>query len=128
MFAFPDRGARALSAPLAQNSADNIVAVVDADQGVDSRNTIEDRFFVTLNEAPRYDHALERAVAFALDRLADDFIGLSPGRVEEAAGVDDRYIRVIFVGRNRAPSLSQLSEHLLGVDEVLGTAKRYKGY
>ena len=71
-------------------------------------------------------HPPKRAVRFSLDGLSNHFVCLFTGGLKEAARVDNHDFRV-GLARDDAARLGQLPEHLLGIDEVLGAAKRYEG-
>ena len=80
----------------------------------------------SLGEASRYDDLLLFTGGVFLsrvDRLNDGLHGLFLGYVDEGAGVDDEDIGEIRFRGHDHSLLLEVSDHDLGIDQVLGTAK-----
>jgi hypothetical protein len=111
---------------LNQGCRDNIVPLVNADQSVNSLNRVEQFLAIPLNKATGHDHPLAPPFALLGNGLGNRLMRLRPGGLKEAASVDNNYIGIGFVGGNHGTGLSQLSEHFLGVDEILGASQGNK--
>ena len=137
----------------ASHGFDDVLAIEDADHGVNAGRPIEHLGAVALHEAAGDDDAFDLALLFEFDGFFDDAERFLLGGLEEAAGVDDdgvcgrdapgcragvllgpgeREVVVLLIldglGGDGEESVGrEESEHLLGVDEVLGAAERDEG-
>src|SRR5262249_44484088 len=73
------------------------------------------------------DDGADAALLLQRQHLADDRQRFLPGRLDEAAGVDDHHVGAVGVRRQDVAVLGQLAEHALGVDGVLRTTQAYPG-
>ena len=101
----------------APDGADDVVAVEDAEHGIDARGPLEHFGAVTLDEASGDNDAFELAGVFALDGVFDDGEGFFFGGFEEAAGVDDDGVCAGEVARGSGCFV------LVGVGEVGGVIR-----
>jgi hypothetical protein len=105
---------------------DYVVPAVDTDQGVDPRDIPQQPPAVTLHEAAGYYHAPASAGPLAGDRLGNHLVGLSPGELKKTARIDHDNVGVGLVRGDDRTGLSQRTEHLLGIDEVLDAAQSHE--
>ena len=82
---------------------------------------------LALGQAAGDDDGPDPALLLEVEHLADDAERLLPGRLDEAAGVDDDDVGPVGVGDERVAVLGELAEHALGIDEVLRTAEADEG-
>src|SRR5579863_7083504 len=107
---------------------ENGFELAGADDGVDLRNVFADLVAIALDEAAGDDELARGAGGFVARHLEDGVDRLLPGRVDEAAGVDDEDFGVLGArGKARAGAVEQ-AHHDLAVDEVLGAAQRNKAH
>ena len=105
----------------------DFLAAEDADQVIDSRSIHEQRLFLPLGQAARHDHAPQFAAAFQLQHLVDGGERFLPGRLDEAAGVDDHEVGAARIVDQLVAVELQQPQHPLAVDEVLRAAEADKG-
>ena len=79
--------------------------------------------FLPLGQAAGDDDGADLALLLQVEHLADDAERLLPGRLDEAAGVDDDDVGPVGVGDEGVAVLGQLAEHALGIDGVLRAAE-----
>ena len=89
--------------------------------------SIEQRFLLPLGQAAGDDHAAELALALELEHLVDRGERLVPGRLDEAAGVDDDEVGALRLVDQLVAVELQQAEHPLAVDEVLRAAEADEG-
>jgi hypothetical protein len=105
---------------------DDVLAIEDAHQAIDSRNVGKKFGLVTLHETPGNHNAFTAAGRFLRDGLADGLQGLGPRSFEKSAGIYDDGIGLGGVGGDGQAILRQQSEHALAVHKVLGATETYK--
>ena len=105
----------------------DLLAVGDAEDGVDAVEAFLELGAVPLGEAAGDDDGLEATLAFEVDHGADGVQGLLFGGLEEAAGVDDDDVGLLVVGAEVEPTLGEVAQEDLAVDEVLGAAEGDEG-
>ena len=119
---------RALFVKPTENSVGNpgdLLTAEHADDLVDFRHLLQQHLFLPLSEAARHDHTLQQTGVFPLNHprgITPEATSL-PGRIDEAARVDNDEIGLVRVGNERVAILRKEPEHPLGIDQVLGTAK-----
>ena len=72
------------------------------------------------------DDPLEQARPLAVEHLVDHAQRFLPGRVDEAAGVDDDQVGLLRVRDQDVAILREEAEHPLGVDQVLGATQAHE--
>ncbi len=109
------------------DDADDLLAAEDADDLIDLGHLLEQhRLSCRSARQPATTTEPTRPCLLQLEHLADDGERFLPGRLDEAAGVDDDDIGPVGVRSQGVAVLGQLAEHALGIDQVLWAAKRYK--
>ena len=110
----------------AEDRPHHVAAIVDADQGIDPRHVRQKPFAVALDETARHDDSSATTGLLVRDCLGNGFVGLGPRSLQKAAGIDYDGIGVVWIGGDGAVILGQFAEHLLGIDQVLGTTQTDK--
>ena len=106
----------------------DLLAAEDADDLIDLRALLAAASsFLPLGQAAGDDDGADAALLLEVEHLADDAERLLPGRLDEAAGVDDDDVGPVGVGREGVAVLGQLAEHPLGIDGVLRAAEGNEG-
>ena len=85
----------------------DLLAAEDADDLVDLGDLVQEHLALAFGQAAGDDHALDLAVPLAVEHLADHAQRLLPGRVDEAAGVDDDEVGRLRVGHEGVAVLGQ---------------------
>ncbi len=111
-------------------SFQNCFEFAGADHSVDLGDVGADFVAVTLDQAAGYDEALGAAAVgdLVLNHLEDGVDGFLLGGVDEGAGVDDEDVGVFGAGGELGTAAMEQAHHDLGVNEVLGAAKRDEAY
>jgi hypothetical protein len=110
---------------LADNGGD-VGDLVEPDEGIDFGEEAGKVFLKTLGEAACHNDFLffARGVFLSgVDGVDDGADGFVFGNIDKRAGVDDESIGKLGIRHESHAFILQVSEHDLGVDEVLGTAK-----
>jgi hypothetical protein len=107
-----------------RDCANDIVAIVHADQGVNPRHRFHQGLPVTLDQTAGHDDPAAPAGLFALDRFGENFVSFRPGGLKESASVDDDYVGLGFIRGQHEAGLGELPEHLLRIDQILRTSQR----
>ena len=111
----------------AADGFDDMLAIEDTDQAVNSGFIGQKLGLVTLYEATGDDDALAPAVFFHLDGVADFRHRLGFRGFEKTAGVDDDGVGIGGVGGDGEAIHRQQAEHPLAIDEVLRATKTDEG-
>ena len=105
----------------------NVVPRKESYHLVDFRTLFEQFPAVALGQAAGHDDASQPAATLHLGHLSDHFERFGPGRVEEAARVDDHQIGSLGLDRPAVAGPLQPPEHLLAVDEVFWATQANEG-
>ena len=103
-------------------SFQNGLEFAGADHGIDFGNALADLVAVALDEASGDDQFLRRAGGFEARHFEDGVDRLLLGGVDEAAGVDDKDLRLFGARGQARTSAVQQPHHHFGVDQVFGAA------
>ena len=97
--------------------------MIESDERVDLRNRLLQIASVLLHHATGDDQPFD-ALVLALGNFEDRVDRLLFRSVDEAAGVDDHDIGLVEIVRDRdVRLLAELSQHDLGIDEILGASE-----
>ncbi len=105
----------------------DLLAAEDADDVIDAGHFLQQVVLLALGQAAGDDDRADSALILEGEHLADDGERFLPGRLDEAARVDDDDVGPVGVGDERVAVLAQLAEHALGIDQVLRTAEADEG-
>ena len=105
----------------------DLLPAKDADDLIDAGHFLEQFVLLAFGKAAGHHDGADPALLLQLEHLADDAERFLPGRLDEAAGVDDDHVRTVGVGTQRVAVLGQLAEHALGIDQVLRAAEADEG-
>ncbi len=114
------RGQRRAAAEL--HHIPHLAELVEADEAVDLGDLPGELIAEAVHHAAGHQHPLD-PLPLAADHLQDGVDRLLLGLLDEGAGVDHHRIRPVEVVDHLIAPAPQLSEHDLGVDEVLGAAQ-----
>ena len=105
----------------------DLLAAEHADDLIDFGHLFEQDVALPLGHAAGDDHRPDLARLLQCEHLADDGERFLPGRLDEAAGVDDDHVGPVGVRLKGVAVLGELAEHPLGIDGVLRAAQRNEG-
>jgi hypothetical protein len=101
---------------LSADGLDDVLAIENADQAVDSRGFGQEIGLVALNEAPGDHYAAAISGFLELDGLVDFPHGFFLGGGEESAGVDDDGVGLGWVAGDGQAVGGEEAEHALAID------------
>ena len=116
---------RAASHHLGKRRHDLTVAA-GAHDAVHLRQLVQYLLLVALGETARHQNFAHLTGAFQLRHGENGVDGLLLGAVDKPAGVDDHGIRARRLLQQRMPRVAAQRHHLLGIHQILGTAKGNK--
>ena len=105
----------------------DLLAAEDADDVIDAGHFLQQLVLLAFGQAAGHDDGADPALLLEGQHLANDGERFLPGRLDEAAGVDDDHVGAVGVRRQGVAVLGQFAEHALGIDQVLGTAEADEG-
>ena len=106
----------------------DLAVAAGAHDTVHLRQLRQDLLPVALGEAAGDQNFPHLPLRLQLCRGKDGVDGLLLGAVDKAAGVDDHHVRPGRLLQQDMPGVAAQCHHLLGVHQILGTAKGNKGY
>ena len=101
----------------------NVLITARAADDVNLGQIALDLLAVALCQAAGDDQTLHFAL-LALGGLQNGLDRLGLGRLDKTAGVDNAHLSLVHIVYNLAACLTQSGEHVLGVNQILGTAER----
>ena len=107
---------------------DDLAVAARAHDAVHLRQLVQDLLLIALGEAAGDEDLAHQPLLLQRRHGEDGVDGLLLGAVDEAAGVDDHHVRAGVFSLQGVPGVPAQGHHLLGVDQVLGTAKGYERY
>jgi hypothetical protein len=126
----PEQGALLVLAPAGERPVEDLGDLLPAEhahQVIDPGHLAQQVVLAALGQAARHDDGADPALLLEGQHLADDPQRLLPGRLDEAAGVDDHHVGAFGLACQGVAVLGQLTEHALGIDQVLGAAQADEG-
>lgn len=108
------------------NNPDDVVARLEAENGVDAWGFGEEGFTHSLGEASSDDDFSDMAFLFSFEGVIYGVEGFRFGGCDEAAGIYYEDEGVVGVVGDAEAGLGDLGEHSFAIDHVFGTAEGYK--
>jgi hypothetical protein len=113
---------------LCGNGLEQILAVVYANQGVDSGQIVEQLSAQPAGQTTSNHHPSAGACLLVSQGFMNDFIGFLASVSEKTTGIDNDDIGLVLISSNDMASLAKQSQHPLGIDKILSTSEGNKGY
>ena len=103
---------------------DNVPVLADADDRVHLRDFLFDFLLITLGQAAGHHHRADGSLLLELGHFQNVVNGFLFGVFNKAAGVDNDGIRLVHIGDDLKPCLSELCQHHFPIHQVFGTSQR----